>query len=105
MATYNKLMVVEALTDFRKATKVVSLPIPEPGPGQVLVENHFAGVNATDIINSAAIFTNNKVPFDIGYESLGKVEAIGEGVVNFMVGQPVMSLAGAGFAEYVVNTY
>lgn len=69
MATFKKLQVTNVTTDFRKATVVVEVPIPKPGPGQVLVKNHYAGVNATDInITAARYFTDGKVPFDIGFE-------------------------------------
>lgn len=103
MATFKKLQVTKLSTDFRKATEIFNLPIPNPGPGQVLVKNHYAGVNATDInISAARYFTDGKVPFDIGFEGLGEIEAVGEGVVDFKVGQAVMSMTGAGYSEYLV---
>jgi len=104
MATFKKLQVTQISTDFRKATEIFEQPIPKPGPGQILVKNHFSGVNATDInITAARYFTDGKVPFDIGFESLGVVEAVGENVVNFKVGQAVMSMAGSGYSEYLLR--
>lgn len=104
MATFKKLQVTVVSSDFRKATAVFEQPIPKPGPGQILVKNHFSGVNATDInISAARYFTDGKVPFDIGFESLGEVEAVGKNVVNFKVGQAVMSMSGAGYSEYLVR--
>lgn len=104
--TFKKLQVTTVSTDFRKATTIFELPIPTPGPSQILVKIHFAGVNATDInISAARYFTDGKVPFDIGLESLGEVEAVGANVVNFKVGQAVMSIGAAGYSEYVVRPY
>lgn len=104
MATFKKLQVTKVSSDFRAATSMFEFPIPTPGSGQILVKNHFSGVNATDInITAARYFTDGKVPFDIGFESLGVVEAIGENVVGFKVGQAVMSMAGAGYSEYLVS--
>lgn len=104
MATYKKLQVTTKSTDFRIATEIFNVYIPKPGPGQVLIKNHFAGVNATDInVSAARYFTDGKVPFDIGFEGLGEVDAVGEGVENFKVGQAVMSMTGSGYAEYLVS--
>lgn len=103
MATFKKLQVTKVSTDFREATSVFEFPIPKPGSGQILIKNHFSGVNATDInITAARYFTDGKLPFDIGFESLGVVEAVGENVTGLKVGQAVMSMAGAGYAEYLV---
>lgn len=90
-------------TDFREATSIFELPIPKPEGCQVLVKNHFSGVNAADLnVTAARYFTVGKIPFDIGFESLGVVEAIGQDVTGFKVGDAVMSLTGAGYSEYLV---
>ncbi|XP_037026632.1 prostaglandin reductase 3-like [Bradysia coprophila] len=101
MATFKKLQVTNVTADFRKATSIFELPIPKPGSDQILVKNHFSGVNAADLnVTAARYFTVGKVPFDIGFESLGVVEAVGEDVTGFKVGQAVMSCSGAGYSEY-----
>lgn len=92
-------------TDFREAISISELPIPTPKCGQVLVKNHFAGVNAADINASAGrYFNDGKVPFDTGFESLGIVEAVGEAVTEFKVGQAVMSMVDNGYSEYLVKS-
>lgn len=69
MSKYRKLQVIDITSDFRKAVEVVEVPIPEPGLGQALVKNYYAGVNATDInITAARCFTDGNVPYDIGLE-------------------------------------
>ena len=67
--TFKKLSVFEKTTDFRRAVKVVEVPLVPPQDDQVLVKNIYAGVNATDInITAARYFTDGKIPFDIGLE-------------------------------------
>lgn len=103
MATFKKLQVTKVTTDFREATSIFELPIPQPEGHQVLVKNHFSGVNAADVnVTAARYFSVGKIPFDIGFESLGVVEAVGQDVCGFRVGQAVMSLTGAGYSEYLV---
>jgi hypothetical protein len=104
MATYKKLQVTNKTSDFRKAVEIVEVPIPTPGPGQVLVKNHYAGVNATDInISAGRYFTDGITPYDIGFEGLGVVEKIGAGVTDFKVGQPVMVLGIGSYGEYFLS--
>ncbi|KAG4075492.1 hypothetical protein HA402_003317 [Bradysia odoriphaga] len=104
MATFKKLKVTNVTADFRKATSIFELPIPTPGSNQILVKNYFSGVNAADLnVTAARYFTVGKVPFDIGFESIGVVEAVGEEVTGFKVGQAVMSCTGDGYSEYLLK--
>ena len=67
--TFKKLSVVEKTPDFRKAVRVVEVPLVPPQDNQVLVKNIYAGVNATDLNSTAArYFSDGKLPFDIGLE-------------------------------------
>jgi len=100
--TFKKVQVVKISADFREAIEVVEVPLDGPKPGQVLVQNKFAGVNASDInFTAARYFTDGKVPFDIGFEGLGVVEAVGEGVTTFTVGQSVLYFGRQGYSEYL----
>jgi NADPH:quinone reductase-like Zn-dependent oxidoreductase len=40
------------------------------------------------------------LPFAAGFEAVGEVVAVGEGVKGFKVGSPVATLSYGGFAEY-----
>ncbi len=74
---------------------------PIPGPGEVLIDIHAAGLNFPDTL---AITGNYQIraelPFIPGGEASGVIEAVGEGVEQFKPGDRVMSsgLNGA-FAE------
>jgi D-arabinitol dehydrogenase (NADP+) len=67
---------------------LTDLPIPEPGPGQVLVKVIQAGFCATDlhIHRGEYIAAYPVIP---GHEPVGTVAALGEGVTRFRVGEQV----------------
>jgi len=87
------------------------LPIPEPGPGEVLVKIHAAGVNPIDwkIRNGQfeCVF-EHAFPITPGWDMAGVIEALGEGAKNFTTGDKVyaytrFSKAEVGtYAEYIV---
>ena len=67
--TFKKLSVIEKTPDFRKAVRVVSVPLIPPKDNEVLVKVNYVGVNASDInVSSARYFLDQKLPFDIGFE-------------------------------------
>ncbi len=79
------------------------LPDPVAGPGQVLVAVKAASINYPDtlIIRDMYQFKPPR-PFAPGGEVAGVVEAVGEGVTNFAVGDRVIALCGnGGLAEKV----
>jgi NADPH2:quinone reductase len=85
--------------------QVVDLPIPAPGPGQLRVRVQAAGVGSTDltVLGGGYLFAP-KIPFVPGYEIAGVVDALGNGVNGFRVGQRVASLAvHGGFGEILVR--
>jgi len=80
------------------------LPTPRPRAGEVLVRIEAASLNFPDLL-----IVQNKyqmkppLPFVPGSEYAGVVEAVGEGVKNLQVGQPVACLAGTGgFATHTI---
>ncbi|XP_068093171.1 prostaglandin reductase 3 isoform X2 [Hyperolius riggenbachi] len=64
----------------------------------------FVGINASDInFSSGRYDTSVKPPFDIGFEGIGEVVALGlSASKNFAVGQPVAYVQSGSFAEYTV---
>jgi NADPH2:quinone reductase len=74
-----------------------NLPMPVPGPGQVLIEIKAASLNFPD-----ALIVQNKyqikppLPFVPGSEYAGTVQVVGEGVTRLHVGQSVACLSGTG---------
>ena len=80
-------------------------PVPEPGPGEVLVRVHGAGINRADLIQRRGFYPAPPgVPADIpGMEFAGVVERVGTGVTGPAPGTPVCGVVGGGAqAEYVV---
>jgi len=79
-----------------------SLPIPQPGPGQVLIRVAAAGVNRPDVLQRKGLYPAPKGHSEIpGLEVAGVVAALGEGAARFKVGEEVMALVnGGGYAQY-----
>ncbi len=79
-------------------------PTPEPGPQQVLVDVHAAGVNFPDLMVIAGTYqTLPQLPFTPGKEFAGVVSRVGEGVTTLKRGDRVTALIGHGaFAEQIV---
>jgi len=68
--------------------RVEELPTPTPGQGQVLVRVAAAGVNFIDIYHRSGQY-KVELPFALGQEGAGTVEAVGDGVTEFAPGQHV----------------
>jgi prostaglandin reductase 3 len=101
---FQKLQVVEKGKDFERCTKIHSYPIPDHvEKGYVLVRNHYAGVNATDLNSTQNLYgPQYSVPYDFGLEALGEVVLVGAGVEHLTVGQPVAVYWPGGYSEYQV---
>ena len=71
----------------------------EPGPGQVRLRQHAAGLNFIDVYHRTGLYPQ-PLPFTPGTEGAGIVDSVGEGVVNVQVGDRV-AYAGplGGYAE------
>ena len=77
---------------------------PVPGPGQLLVDVHAAGVNFVDGLFIAGQYQiKPPLPFTPGSEVAGVVRAVGEGVERFAPDDRVVAMPGlGGFAEALV---
>jgi (R,R)-butanediol dehydrogenase / meso-butanediol dehydrogenase / diacetyl reductase len=85
------------------------MPDPAPGPGELLLEVHAAGICGTDVGEwlhgpvSYAVnghpFTAHRGPLIPGHELSGRVVAVGEGVSGFPAGTVVASGAGTSCGE------
>jgi propanol-preferring alcohol dehydrogenase len=71
------------------STKLVSIPQPEPGPGEVLVRIGAAGVCHSDLHIIEAPAGAFPLPMTLGHENAGWVEALGPGVDGWSPGEPV----------------
>ncbi|MDL4817345.1 NADP-dependent oxidoreductase [Actinomadura opuntiae] len=88
--------------------KEVEMERPAPGPSEVLVKVHAAGVNPTDWIHRATGLILGRPPFVLGWELSGVVEAVGLGVTIHRRGDEVFGMlkypyGNGAHAEYVVS--
>jgi NADPH2:quinone reductase len=90
--------------------QVRQLPVPEPGPGEVLVRMAASTINPSDIgfLYSTSGYSNRALPVTAGLEGSGTVVAAGAGFLpNFMLGKRVAcTKTGSGdgtWAEYMLT--
>ena len=82
--------------------KLAELPIPQPGPGQVLIRVEAAGVNFIEIYFRKGVYKAS-LPLTPGSEAAGTVEELGPGVTGFAAGDTVASVSVLGsYAEYAL---
>lgn len=82
--------------------QVDDLPIPEPGAGQARIKIAASGVNFIDIYQRSGAY-KLPLPFTLGQEAAGTIDAIGESVTDFKVGDRVAYAFVLGaYAEYAI---
>jgi NADPH2:quinone reductase len=82
--------------------QLAELPIPEPGPGQVLIRVEATGVNFIEIYFRKGVYKAS-LPLVPGSEAAGTVEELGPGVSGFKAGDAVASVSVLGsYAEYAL---
>lgn len=65
--------------------QLVSVPVGEPGPGEVRIRHHAVGLNYIDVYQRTGVYPN-ALPLSLGMEGSGIVEAVGAGVSHLVVG-------------------
>ena len=75
-------------------------PTPQPGPGQVLLKMHAAGLNRGEFIPGGLVKGGASKP--AGIEGAGVVSALGSGVDGVRVGDRVMGRCAGAFSAYAV---
>ncbi|MCA2408587.1 quinone oxidoreductase family protein [Rhizobium leguminosarum] len=88
--------------------EVVELPVPEPGPGEVLVRIHAAGVNYFELLMRADRYAATPdLPMFPGVEVAGTIERAGPGadrsLIAMRVAVPLFAIgrSSGGYAEFV----
>ena len=83
---------------------VIPMDMPEPKAGEIRIKVAFAGINFADLLMRLGLYQPRpKYPFTPGYEMSGTVDAVGEGVTGFTVGQRVVAgLPNGGQASHVI---
>jgi NADPH2:quinone reductase len=86
--------------------EIIEQPTPQPQAGQVLIKVAAAGINYADVLQRQNTYVfPMQLPLLPGYEVVGTIEALGEGVTHLAMGQRVMAIVEkGGYAEYAVTT-
>ena len=83
-------MKAAVVTDFAKPLEIQERPVPEPGPGEVLVRMETCGLCHTDIHAAHGDWPVKPTPpFVPGHEGVGIVERVGDAVTARTVGDRV----------------
>lgn len=86
--------------------RVEEAPVPAPEAGEVRIRVHAAGVNPIDWkVRSGRLQKSYPVPLPYvpGRDIAGTIDALGSGVTQWKIGDPVIANSdGGGFAEYAV---
>lgn len=62
-----------------------SVPLGEPGPGEVLIRHRAIGLNFIDVYQRTGLYAN-PLPLQLGMEAAGVIEAVGDGVDHLRPG-------------------
>lgn len=63
--------------------------VGDPGPGQLRIRHGAIGLNYIDVYHRTGLYPLPSLPWTLGMEGAGRVEAVGEGVTEFQVGDRV----------------
>ena len=90
------------ITRLGKPLKLRSIPCPSPAPGEIRIKVHFAGINFADLLIAKGSYqVRPELPFTLGMEASGTVDALGEGVSNIALGDRVAAFGTFGaLAEF-----
>lgn len=84
------------------AAHVVDAPVPQPGPGQLLLKIGAAAINFADTMQSRGRYPGGpQAPYLAGYEAAGVVVVAGPDT-NFKPGDEVIGFGRGAFADYMV---
>jgi NADPH:quinone reductase len=95
-------------TGVPEVLRLIEIPDPTPGPGEVLIKVESAAVNFSDVVRRRGdpFDLPSPLPFTPGIEVAGTVAALGEGAEGPPVGSAVFATAGpyanGGYAELAV---
>ena len=99
------------LADEGSPAAVIEAPTPEPGPGEVRVKVRASSVNGFDVFVAKGMargMMEHRYPVIVGKDYAGEIDALGEGVEGFAVGDEVTGivptephLSRGAYAEFV----
>jgi NADPH:quinone reductase-like Zn-dependent oxidoreductase len=81
--------------------KIEEVDVPPPGEGEVQIRIKALGLNRAEVMfRTGTYLSDPRFPARNGYEAAGTVEAIGEGVEGFQVGDAVSVIPGFDLNDY-----
>jgi propanol-preferring alcohol dehydrogenase len=95
-----KTMKAMVLEKQKQSLRFQEVPVPQPGPDQVLIQVHACGVCRTDLHIVDGELTEPKLPLILGHQIVGTVVQTGEQVDRFQVGERI----GVPWLGYTDNT-
>ena len=98
-----RALVCHDISDDFSGVSVRDLPLPVPSPGEVRLRVKAASLNFPDLLLCQGKYQLKlDPPFTPGMDTSGEIDAIGEGVSNFDVGDAVVAgMRFGGLSEYV----
>ncbi len=102
-AVKNRRIVVTAFGG-PEVLKYIEEDLPEPGRAEVRVKVLAAGVAYADVLMRRGLYPGTPPPpFTPGYDLVGEIDAIGEGVMQFGLGQRVGALTVRGaYSQFAI---
>lgn len=86
-----RALLVESLEPDYGGCRLVDLPDPEPGPGEARLRVRAAAVNFPDLLMTRGEYQHKPpLPFIPGMEIAGEIEALGDGVEGWKIGDAVV---------------
>ncbi len=101
-------MKVFGLVDEQTTAGVLEIPVPNPEPGEIRVRVHASSVNGYDAFIASGMargMIEHRYPVVVGKDFSGVVDAVGEGVDAFAVGEEVVGITPASPAVDAVGAY
>ncbi|KAI7861499.1 putative oxidoreductase [Spinellus fusiger] len=107
---FRKLEAIAIGNDFEKVTRLVTVRydslLNNLAPGNVVLKNIYVGINASDVnYTNGKYVAGIKPPFDVGFEALGQVVAVGAKIPKEAIGKFVVYTQYGAFAEYISVPY
>jgi propanol-preferring alcohol dehydrogenase len=77
------------MNGYGQPLRLVTLPIPQPGPGEILIKLAASGVCHSDVHvwQGDSVASPPPDPFILGHEGVGTVAALGPGVADWAIGE------------------
>ncbi|WP_292225702.1 NAD(P)H-quinone oxidoreductase, partial [Brevundimonas sp.] len=92
-----RIITIDGGSGSAEALTLAERPDPTPGPGQVLIRVHAAGVNRPDLLQRIGAYPPPPGASEVlGLEVAGEIEAVGDDVSRWRTGDRVFALLGGG---------